>query len=459
MKLDESSGLEITDTLGAILDLAPTQSSELLSSPIHADSVVLASTSYVENSSLVNNNSLPASDEKPLNTSRLHDAHLSIQLHSKFDLPNSCPTKFGRSVQWCADGKALLVVCEDASIEVMDVGEELDITPKLSLKHPAPVLSATWFPTASPLDPASYCFVVGVRDCPIRLIDASDGRLRASYRLVDHRERFIAPHCMAFNMYMNKLYCGFEDAIEVFDVHHPGAEGTRLHTVPTKKSRDGLRGIVSALGFAPDWSGLYAAGSYSGGIAMYTEETSARAQGWLEGVEGGIRFNPTQPHLVHAAFRHTSTIATWDIRNPAEPVSLYDRGKVQTNQRLWFDVSSDGRWLVAGDESGTMTVLNASGQSGEGAATAALVDAHQDAIGAATFHPTKPFVLSASGSRHFDEPTSDESTSDESDDTEGVEAMTSGASVWRKNKLARLGPRGPVTKDNSLKLWSCHNIS
>ncbi|KAG8684360.1 hypothetical protein FRC09_015440, partial [Ceratobasidium sp. 395] len=414
-RLEESSDLKVADTLRATLDLAPTQSAELLSNPLGADSVILASTPCVDNSGLVNDNSLPASNDKPTNTPRLHDAHPSIQFYSKFDLPNSCPTKFGRSVQWCADGKALLVVCEDASVEVMDVGEELGITPKLSLKHPAPVLSTTWFPTASPLDPASYCFVVGVRDCPIRLVDASDGRLRASYRIVDHRERFIAPHCMAFNMYMNRLYCGFEDAIEVFDVHYPGAEGTRLHTVPTKKSRDGLRGIVSALGFAPDWSGLYAAGSYSGGIAMYTEETGAQAQGWLEGVEGGvtqIRFNPTQPHLVHAAFRHTSTIATWDIRNPAEPVSLYDRGKVQTNQRLWFDVSSDGRWLVAGDESGTMTVLNASGQGEEGAATAALVDAHQDAIGAATFHPTKPFVLSASGSRHFDEPTSDESTSD-----------------------------------------------
>ena len=40
---------------------------------------------------------------------------------------------------------------------------------------------------------------------------------------------------------VSRLYCGFEDAIEVFDVHYPG-EGTRLRTVPTKKSRDGLRG-------------------------------------------------------------------------------------------------------------------------------------------------------------------------------------------------------------------------
>ena len=41
-----------------------------------------------------------------------------------------------------------------------------------------------------------------------------------------------------------RLYCGFEDAIEVFDVHQPG-EGTRLHTTPSKKSRDGLKGSLA----------------------------------------------------------------------------------------------------------------------------------------------------------------------------------------------------------------------
>ena len=41
-----------------------------------------------------------------------------------------------------------------------------------------------------------------------------------------------------------RLYCGFEDAIEVFDVHRPG-EGTRVHTTPSKKSRDGLKGFSS----------------------------------------------------------------------------------------------------------------------------------------------------------------------------------------------------------------------
>lgn len=40
---------------------------------------------------------------------------------------------------------------------------------------------------------------------------------------------------------MRRLYCGFENAIEAFDIHRPG-EGVRLPTTPSKKSKDGLKG-------------------------------------------------------------------------------------------------------------------------------------------------------------------------------------------------------------------------
>jgi hypothetical protein len=40
-----------------------------------------------------------------------------------------------------------------------------------------------------------------------------------------------------------RLYCGFEDAIEEFDVSSPG-EGTRLSTTPSKKTKEGLKGGV-----------------------------------------------------------------------------------------------------------------------------------------------------------------------------------------------------------------------
>lgn len=46
-------------------------------------------------------------------------------------------------------------------------------------------------------------------------------------------------------MHLHRLYCGFEDAVEVFDFARPG-EGTRLMTTPSKKSKDGLKGIYQS---------------------------------------------------------------------------------------------------------------------------------------------------------------------------------------------------------------------
>lgn len=47
-----------------------------------------------------------------------------------------------------------------------------------SFCQPAPILDFIWYPTATPLDPASFCFVASVRECPVKLLDASDGRVR-----------------------------------------------------------------------------------------------------------------------------------------------------------------------------------------------------------------------------------------------------------------------------------------
>ncbi|MBW0584491.1 hypothetical protein O181_124206 [Austropuccinia psidii MF-1] len=57
------------------------------------------------------------------------------------------------------------------------------------------LLSTCWFPYSSLHDPSQYCFVAAVKDHPIQLLDASDGRIRASYPIVDHTDMpSILPH-------------------------------------------------------------------------------------------------------------------------------------------------------------------------------------------------------------------------------------------------------------------------
>jgi len=160
-----------------------------------------------------------------------------------------------------------------------------------------------------------------------------------SYKIVDHRERQIAPHSLAFNLTAQKLviysppfcdfikcpcrlYCGFEDAIEVFDLSRPG-EGTRLHTTPSKKSKDGLKGeillllclfsltrvfhiqgIISSLAFSPSYSldeCFYAAGSFTptdSNIAMFSDAKEEP----IMYVGGGPRAGVTQVRCHPASF-------------------------------------------------------------------------------------------------------------------------------------------------------------
>ncbi|KAK7684384.1 hypothetical protein QCA50_012331 [Cerrena zonata] len=339
----------------------------------------------------------------------------------------------------------------------------------------APVLDFAWYPAATPNDPASYCFVTSVRECPVKLLDASDGRLRASYRIVDHRERHIAPHALSFNPLANRLYCGFEDAIEVFDLHAPG-EGTRLHTTPTKKSKDGLKGIISTLAFSSDLSsGLFAAGSLnpspptSSNIALFTEsagETPVMFVGDQQEDRFGIRssctqviFNPFRPYLLYASFRRHDIIYCWDLRGDVSTaVQTFDRNTrarrpdiTETNQKIRFDIDLGGRYLAVGDQCGDISMFNLTSTGDdtvlpyrpEGTKPLLQYHAHDDTVGSVAFHPSRALLLSVSGSRHFDTPRMSDSDSDD-----GVTEDEAHIGVKRWTLEGK-----PGTRDNSLKLW------
>jgi telomerase Cajal body protein 1 len=54
---------------------------------------------------------------------------------------------------------------------------DISVQPNVLLEQPSPTLDFLWYPTASYHDPASYCFVASVRECPVKLLDASSGRV------------------------------------------------------------------------------------------------------------------------------------------------------------------------------------------------------------------------------------------------------------------------------------------
>ncbi|KAL4075461.1 hypothetical protein J3A83DRAFT_1973089 [Scleroderma citrinum] len=421
---------------------------------------------------------------------------------------------FARTVQWCADGSSALLQCENRSFQLFDIspGEQgpLTMTHLLTLPQPSPIVDFVWYPSASRHNPPSYCFIASVRECPVKLLDGNDGRLRASYPIVDHRERQIAPHSLSFSPTADKLYCGFQDAIEIFDVQRPG-EGERLHTTPSKKSKDGLKGIVSALAFSPTGSYLAAgtltpATTTADNIAVYdmsiqSESTQVLSMGGICTRENGgviqLEFSQTDEYSVYATFRRSRRLWAWDLRNTLAPVCCFELEepghivlsekstaeevtKDPTNQKTHFDIDRGGRWIGMGDQIGNITIYDLHSQHFASSADKTMgyeadseddipvirptlsFKAHQDAVGAVTFHPLQSVLLSVSGSRHFDshgihhyggsEDTEVDSDSDSTSDVEGGEDVCHYERSRDTFRRTRTRPR-PGVRDASMKLW------
>ncbi|CAA7262292.1 unnamed protein product [Cyclocybe aegerita] len=385
----------------------------------------------------------------------------------------SVSSNFARLAKWSPDGSVFLAQCENRAFELFGMSlntKENQITQSMStLPQASSILDFRWYPTASAHDPSSFCFVASVRECPVKLLDASDGRLRASYKIVDHRERQIAPHSLAFDLTAQKLYCGFEDAIEIFDLSRPG-EGTRMHTTPSNKSKDGLKGIISALAFSPSYStdeSFYAAGSFTpstNNIAMFSDQQETPLM--------FLQFNPTKPHLLYAAYRGSGTgsIYSWDVRSNVDaPLEILQtpastNANSKSNQKFRFDVDIAGRMLGVGDQLGNVSIFDLESTNSEvdsnmrdiGMDDAPLVrqptlvyKAHDDAVGSVAFHPYMPAILTTSGSRHFTNEYDKEEDSSESSEEEDGDA--SRPSDRRECTVRRPNPSHPVTFDSSIK--------
>jgi len=410
----------------------------------------------------------------PLDVSYPPDLVLTKNLDVDPDFANN----FTRCARWCADGSSLLVHCENRAFQLFNFpdnqGTQFSAHHKRTFSQSSAVVNFAWYPGASSNNAPAYCFVASVRDCPVKLLDASDGRLRASYPIVDHRERFIAPHNLAFNLTADKLYCGFEDAIEIFDIQQPG-EGDRLPTTPSKKSKDGLKGIISSIAFSSSYD-YYAIGSLTpssqamDNIALYSESNQAAIMpiggAYSQSGVTQLKFNPTRPHILYAAFRRHDAIYAWDLRSDTSvPVKVFrtipDSRKTLTNQKIEFDIDCAGRWLSVGDQNGCISIFDL-GDSDELDSEQSLAialqnigpkmtfNAHGDVVGCVAFQPLHSNLLSASGSRHFDEGIG-EGDSDSSDGDSTDQESDSGSqnmiAVSRRQPL-------PYVKDSSLKLWS-----
>ncbi|KAI8816318.1 WD40-repeat-containing domain protein, partial [Fimicolochytrium jonesii] len=324
---------------------------------------------------------------------------------------------FVKGVKWSPDGTCLLSSSNDNILRVFDkpptVGYE-DATSSnddgdsrlpeaLAIKEPECVYDTTWFPGMTSSDPTTCVFLSSVREHSIRLWDAYTGALRCSYVPFDHLDQVQAPNSLTFNLDGSKIYAGFTNHIQIFATDRPGRDSRRVATSPSKKSREGQKGLVSTIAFNPDRSGLYACGSYAGTVGLYDERNNelldllCPAAKTLKSQGGGagftqVEFSPCGTYL-YAAARKSSHILCWDVRKSAEVLRTFSRAG-NTNQRMSFSLGEGGRWLASGDTEGYVVVFD----TGTGGVVSRY-KGHEDVVSACGFHPSLPVLATSSGQR------------------------------------------------------------
>jgi WD40 repeat protein len=201
--------------------------------------------------------------------------------------------------------------------------------------------SMDWFPFMSRENDITCCFVASIKDRPVQLFDSNTLRLRYSYITKDQADEICAPLTVKFNVEGSKLYCGFESKLQIFDIQ--GFMEEEILTSPCRKSKEGLKGLISSIAFNPDRSGIYCLGTFSGQMGLYDERNNEEfclfrdpvaQSGTFLGVTQ-VQFSPDGHYLLSCA-RNSNELLVWDIRGSGEVLHrLYRPGN--TTQRIQFD--------------------------------------------------------------------------------------------------------------------------
>jgi len=326
--------------------------------------------------------------------------------------------QFTKGCKWSCDGTKLLTASDDNIMRVFTSMDSLDCEPALKIKEGEAVYDFSWLPGKNK-------FVSTGRYQPVHLWSADSGDLLASYRVYDQYDEVTHSFSVALNNTGDKIYCGLKNQVCVFDTSIPGRD-CDVHVTSSKKEPSGQRGILSSIAVNSELP-VYAVGSYNRSVGLYST-SRGNLLCLLQGQTGGI----TQVSFSHdgsrlySGGRKDSEIICWDLRQPGEILYTVNR-QANTNQRIQFDLSRCGRYLVSGGSDGCVLVWDVSrgGVSGALRPMAGYL-LHPDCVNGVSLHPDLPLLATSAGQRH-----QDPVCSDSEDDDGGEVGADCSVKIWK----------------------------
>ncbi|XP_063709854.1 telomerase Cajal body protein 1 homolog [Culicoides brevitarsis] len=319
---------------------------------------------------------------------------------------HSCqPENYLRGCIFSPDGTCLLTAVNMDGIQVfelpLDLYDEKNVKesrvvsrlkPAVHVKEgpKSTVYDMKWYPLMNSHVPETCSFLISRQHEPIKSIDAFDGKIRCSYRGYDAVDEVEAALSLCYSPDGTQIYAGYKKTIKIFDTNRPGRDYETLESrIPS-----------SALAVNEDNS-LLATGSWNTSVSVFDIRSKDVAPRLVlqETHRGGITHLKflSETTLISGA-RKDSKLVVWDLRNPNTPFFVFNRN-IDTNQRIYFDVTPEGKWLLSGSTDGCLKIWNMFEIYADNKAPIKefAYKLHDDCLNGISVHPFLPIVATSSG--------------------------------------------------------------
>ncbi|KAJ0176025.1 hypothetical protein K1T71_008199 [Dendrolimus kikuchii] len=273
----------------------------------------------------------------------------------------------------------------------------------IHVKEAGLVYDFCWYPSMNSAYPETCCWLTTRQNAPIQMWDAFDGSLRCSYRGFNHVDEMEPAISVTFNLDGTRIVGGYKKVLRTFDIERPGRDFAEYK-------------ISSPASCFATNSNILAVGSWNTTISLYniSDTGTYKSIGKMHGHGGGVthmKFTPDGLKLVSGA-RKDHRVLVWDIRYYRRPLNILTRA-VDTNQRVYFDISPCGKYLVTGGTNGVVKVWDVDHVDWKSSLDGLDIGSdeaiykyplHKDCCNSVSIHPYRPILATGSGQYHFTDP-------------------------------------------------------